>query len=377
MSSDTESMRSERTARREGAADKLATNEAAVNGQDDRSSFRTHMTAYTDAVSRMALDSTHSVDTHGTQDRQNPQQQGAAEASATETDSAGIMQTAAEVGTQMPSMFAAGASDARETSMAAEDAQVANDPLPSPTSSTSTAVHQVPAQQEPPKSGAPNAKDFSKKRFRFTKSKSKTSAEETDATVIDPLAHFSPAERKIMEEQSYIAPERKAGFKELYRFQTRTETALNLIGIVCAIATGVAQPLMTLVFGSLTNSFVAYFSIRVNDPTADTTQVKNELFAQVNQDALYLLYIGIAVMVATWFYSYVWIMSGERTTRRIREAYLQAVLRQNCAYFDSLGPGAVTTRLVADTHLIQEAISDKVPISVSFVCESVFMNTFV
>lgn len=63
---------------------------------------------------------------------------------------------------------------------------------------------------------------------------------------------------------------------------------------------------------------------------------------------------------------YTWITSGESTTRRIREKYLQAVLRQNVAFHDRIGPGAITTRIETDTHLIQEGISDKVVISVQF-----------
>ena len=42
---------------------------------------------------------------------------------------------------------------------------------------------------------------------------------------------------------------------------------------------------------------------------------------------------------------YTWIIAGEKTTRRIRERYIAAVMRQNIAYFDRLGAGAVTTRI--------------------------------
>lgn len=70
-----------------------------------------------------------------------------------------------------------------------------------------------------------------------------------------------------------------------------------------------------------------------------------------------------------------WIFTGEATTRRIRERYLKAVLRQNVAYFDHIGPGEVTTRIQTDTHLIQEGISDKIPITVQFL--STFVTGFV
>lgn len=62
-----------------------------------------------------------------------------------------------------------------------------------------------------------------------------------------------------------------------------------------------------------------------------------------------------------------WIYTGEITTRRIRERYLQSVLRQNVAYFDKIGAGEVTTRIQTDMSLIQEGISDKIPITVMYV----------
>ena len=40
--------------------------------------------------------------------------------------------------------------------------------------------------------------------------------------------------------------------------------------------------------------------------------------------------------------------------------YLQAVLRQNVAFFDKLGAGEITNRLTHDINLIQDGISDKV-----------------
>lgn len=72
---------------------------------------------------------------------------------------------------------------------------------------------------------------------------------------------------------------------------------------------------------------------------------------------------------------FTWIYTGETTTRRVRENYLQAILRQNIAFFDRLGPGEVTTRIETDTHLIQEGISDKIAISVFFI--AIFISGFV
>jgi ABC-type multidrug transport system fused ATPase/permease subunit len=55
--------------------------------------------------------------------------------------------------------------------------------------------------------------------------------------------------------------------------------------------------------------------------------------------------------------------------------YLQAVLRQNVAFFDRLGAGEVTNRVSNDAELIREGISDKVRLTagiLTFRSESLF-----
>lgn len=132
---------------------------------------------------------------------------------------------------------------------------------------------------------------------------------------------------------------------------------------------------MTVVFGNLTTAFVGYQTALLSNNDAVIAAATNAVYAEVNKDVLYLVYIGIAMFAATFIYTATWIYTGEATTRRIRESYLRAVLRQNVAYFDTIGAGEVTTRIQSDTHLIQEGISDKMPITVMFV--SIFITGFI
>ncbi|KAF9013235.1 P-loop containing nucleoside triphosphate hydrolase protein [Cyathus striatus] len=63
---------------------------------------------------------------------------------------------------------------------------------------------------------------------------------------------------------------------------------------------------------------------------------------------------------------YVWVYTGEVNAKRIRERYLQAILRQDIAFFDNVGAGEVATRIQTDTHLVQQGISEKVALVVNF-----------
>jgi ATP-binding cassette subfamily B (MDR/TAP) protein 1 len=63
------------------------------------------------------------------------------------------------------------------------------------------------------------------------------------------------------------------------------------------------------------------------------------------------------MFVCTYTYMLTWVYTGEVITKRIRERYLQATLRQNIAYFDSVGAGEVATRIQTDTREPLPALS--------------------
>lgn len=148
---------------------------------------------------------------------------------------------------------------------------------------------------------------------------------------------------------------------------------------------------MTLVFGNLTTSFLRYTNqasqqslyelvetnvgnVIVGESLAaastmstSLSQAEAELRHSINHDALLLVYVGIAMFGSTYIYMASWVYTGETISRRIREAYLASVLRQEIAYFDSMGAGEITTRIQSDIQLIQDGISDKIPMSMMFV----------
>ncbi|KAG8741686.1 GTPase-activating protein, partial [Ceratobasidium sp. 428] len=155
-------------------------------------------------------------------------------------------------------------------------------------------------------------------------------------------------------------------FSRLFRFSTPFELFLDAIGLVAAAAAGAAQPLMSLLFGRLTQSFVEFTMATYSNDPARIEVAKNVFEKEAAKDALYLVIIGIGMFVCTFVYMYFWIYTGEVNSKRIRERYLQAVLRQDIAYFDNLGAGEVATRIQTDTHLVQQGISEKVPLVVSY-----------
>ncbi|KAL4062317.1 P-loop containing nucleoside triphosphate hydrolase protein [Scleroderma yunnanense] len=179
------------------------------------------------------------------------------------------------------------------------------------------------------------------------------------------------------------------GFLELFRYSTPYELSLNVIGTFCAIVAGAAQ-VFTQHFcrHSITDSPVASHdfgiwegaqqsgnatAISIAQQSLDSAAVEFRHGAAI--DASYLSYIGLGMFVCTYIYMAVWVYTGELNVKRIREKYLQAILRQDVAYFDKIGPGEVATRIQTDTHLVQQGMSEKVALAVSFF--SAFITGFI
>ncbi|PMD29475.1 P-loop containing nucleoside triphosphate hydrolase protein [Hyaloscypha variabilis F] len=176
---------------------------------------------------------------------------------------------------------------------------------------------------------------------------------------------LSELERGILEEQINIT-EVKTSYVTLYRHATGVDGAIMAVSALCAIAGGAALPLMIVVFGSLVQSFQHLFQGNLSH---------HEFKKELSHFVLYFLYLGIAQFVTIYVATVGFIYTGEHISRKIREQYLASILRQNIALFDKLGAGEFVTRITADTNLVQDGMSEKVPLALTAI--STFVSAFV
>ncbi|KAK9459543.1 P-loop containing nucleoside triphosphate hydrolase protein [Lipomyces oligophaga] len=232
--------------------------------------------------------------------------------------------------------------------------------------------------------------------------------------VSDEFSHLPSNEADLLRAQVDI-PQKRIKFFDLYRYADTKDVFLLVLASLLAVADGCARPLMTVVFGTITETFTRYVAQReyladfngstydyffnstaFNSSTFNSTYgstysayelpynstgypyefiSQDEFQLRVNRLALYFVYIGIVDAIISYFAVYIFIDRGELLAGRIKEAYLKATLRQNIAYFDKLGSGEITVRISADTLLIQEGISEKVSY---IICQSaMFIAAFV
>ena len=132
---------------------------------------------------------------------------------------------------------------------------------------------------------------------------------------------------------------------------------LILLGTVCAIVGGLAQPFHVLIFGKVVDQFV-YFNVTrnltrlgsssdyfCNGTFVDTTLLRDYLTSnskgtllQDNIEIYSYYYVGVATaaMLAVYVSNVVWNASAYRQTRRMRIAFYNSVLRQEVGWFDMI-----------------------------------------
>jgi ATP-binding cassette, subfamily B (MDR/TAP), member 1 len=180
------------------------------------------------------------------------------------------------------------------------------------------------------------------------------------------FAHLPEHERTIIKKQLDI-PDSKITYWTLYRYATTWDKVFIAIACITAIGAGAVLPLMTVVFGNLSGNFSSF--------AQGDLDVLRSFNSTLNRYVLYFVYLAIGEFFLVYISTVLFIYTGEHITAKVREQYLRAILRQNIGFFDKLGAGEVVTRITADTNLIQEAISEKVGLTLTGVAS--FFSAFI
>ncbi|XP_031249243.1 putative ABC transporter B family member 8 [Pistacia vera] len=146
--------------------------------------------------------------------------------------------------------------------------------------------------------------------------------------------------------------ESKNSIAIILRYANWTDILLMMLGTVGAIVDGMS-----------TNCLLVFANRIMNSLGYGNTQNRYSFMDEVGKCSLYFVYLGLAVMVVAFMEGYCWSKTSERQVLKIRYKYLEAVLRQEVGFFDS--QEATTSEIInsisKDTSLIQEVLSEKVP----------------
>ncbi|KAB8255465.1 P-loop containing nucleoside triphosphate hydrolase protein [Aspergillus pseudonomiae] len=181
----------------------------------------------------------------------------------------------------------------------------------------------------------------------------------------DPFKHLSEHEKAILKRQLDL-PATTVGYLTLYRYATRNDKIILVIASLAAIIGGALMPLMTVLFGGLAGTFRSFILGDIGE---------GQFTGDLARFSLFFLYLAVGEFVMVYLATVGFVYAGEHITAKIRQQFLAAILRQNIAFFDELGAGEITTRITADTNLVQEGISEKVALTLTAV--ATFVAAFV
>uniref|UniRef100_A0A674BGE1 ABC-type xenobiotic transporter n=1 Tax=Salmo trutta TaxID=8032 RepID=A0A674BGE1_SALTR len=181
-------------------------------------------------------------------------------------------------------------------------------------------------------------------------------------------------------------PAKAVGFFQLFRYATGCEVLLMIIGLLCAALHGIALPLMCVVFGQMTDSFVqsgqqlnltgTYSISALLNSTDGCIQIPGvDIEALMTRHAYYFIGIGCAVFLLGTFQVMLFLLTATKQTKRIREKYFHAILHQQMSWFDTHQIGVLNVRLTDDINTINEGLGDKICVFVQFFCT--FLSGFV
>ncbi|WOL14628.1 ABC transporter B family member 8 [Canna indica] len=141
----------------------------------------------------------------------------------------------------------------------------------------------------------------------------------------------------------------------IFLFADGRDVALMVMGTIGAVGDGCSVNCLLLFVSGLFNS-LGYGKAQTDNHV--------DFMQNVEKYCLYFVYLGLAVLVVAYMEGYCWSRTSERQVLKIRHKYLEAILRQEVAFFDS--QEATTSEIInsisKDTSLIQEVLSEKVPL---------------
>uniref|UniRef100_A0A8C4SF16 Bile salt export pump-like n=1 Tax=Erpetoichthys calabaricus TaxID=27687 RepID=A0A8C4SF16_ERPCA len=162
---------------------------------------------------------------------------------------------------------------------------------------------------------------------------------------------------------------------QFFRFATCRDVLLMVTGGFCALVHGAASPLMLLVYGMMTDTFVAYeleqqelkdtrkictngtISWRngsVYETSENSTVVCGSVCGKGDLSVNTNGYISFGIAF--------WVTAAAHQVQQIRKTYFRKVMRMEIGWFDCNSVGELNTRISDDINKINNAIADQVSI---------------
>nr|XP_021407324.1 ATP-dependent translocase ABCB1 isoform X1 [Lonchura striata domestica] len=148
----------------------------------------------------------------------------------------------------------------------------------------------------------------------------------------------------------------------LFRYSSWSDKLLMILGTLLAVAHGSSLPFAMIIFGDMTDSFVASEDKNSTGKFSQnfTSDMLHKLEEDMTRYAYYYSGIAAGVLLAAYIQTSFWTLAAGRQIKKIREKFFHAIMRQEIGWFDVNDVGELNTRLLDDVSKINEGIGDKI-----------------
>ncbi|TWU71353.1 hypothetical protein ED733_002989 [Metarhizium rileyi] len=178
----------------------------------------------------------------------------------------------------------------------------------------------------------------------------------------------APGEGDETDMENIEKTDRRSSFKSFLRvftYNDRLGWCLNAIASLGMIGSGVALPLMDIVFGQFINTFNDFATGKLSP---------NGYMDEISRYTLYFVYLFIGKFLLTYLWTVLINITAIRTTKELRVDFVRQTLRQEISFFDS--PSAsVSGQITTNGNLVNNGISEKLGLIVQAL--SMFVSAFV
>ena len=129
-----------------------------------------------------------------------------------------------------------------------------------------------------------------------------------------------------------------APYSKLLAFATPLEKAMFYTGHFAAILTGLALPSFSYLLGDALDGF------GVGGSSVDAQ------YEKIRVTVIIFVIIASATWVLSYFYWSLLVIFSLRVSRRIKERYIEAILKQDCAWFDMINYTELSARISRETQ---------------------------
>ncbi|XP_001975658.3 multidrug resistance protein 1A [Drosophila erecta] len=192
------------------------------------------------------------------------------------------------------------------------------------------------------------------KSFEPNKSKKKSKHDATDASDEKDGFHFDEEVKPV-------------GYFQIFRYATKKDRALYVIGLLSAVATGLTTPANSLIFGNLANDMIELGGLVEAGKTyrADD-DVSNLLLDKVQQFSLQNTYIGIIMLVCSYLSITCFNYAAHSQILIIRSKFFRSILHQDMKWYDFNQSGEVASRMNEDLSKLEDGLAEKVVMFVHY-----------